>query len=69
MSKVVTFACGCSLELDNVDLYVEYAHIELYVSFCEEHRDVRLVSGSDWVRFEPTKQPLPDEEYGIFREA
>ena len=68
MSKVIALECGCSLDLDEVELLPGYAHIGLYVNFCEEHEDVKLSVGSDWLRLEPIERALPDAEYGFVRD-
>ncbi len=67
MSKVVRLSCGCTIELDNFGLYDDCAHIELYVNFCEEHQDVKLTFGSDWLRLEAWREPLLGE--GIVSEG
>jgi len=68
MSKVVALECGCTVELDNLGVYDDCAHVELYVNFCEEHEDVKLTAGSDWLRIEPMVSPFEAEDCGIVTE-
>ena len=44
--------CGCVVVFQNMDLDAETAYLEIRVDFCQEHNDISIFAGPDWVRFE-----------------